>query len=295
MSARCSRWLGGILLCVALGFLLWQIMPSSIPSGWHLITDEHAGGSVRRQQNWRTSPSGPPQLRGVRSRFETEYSVARLANEHSRAPLPSEWQELTRILFRAEDGDMLEAVKARFSVYAGTKELAVLAEAYDSPENGDTRQRIIEIFSSLQSADFMDAARQILTNESHPIADHLVCACAVSLARNGERGDILAIIKRLNAAGEDPDPEGSLYSDADGLMGALSVVTNPALEGILVEAAAGRMGAITGRTRMAAAAALRNYHTIPVTEILYDLSKKESNALVRKQAESSLKAIQTSE
>jgi len=40
---------------------------------------------------------------------------------------------------------------------------------------------------------------------------------------------------------------------------------------------------------------LRNCHTVPVTEVLYEISRNEPNAQVRKQAKLSLEAIQTSE
>lgn len=70
---------------------------------------------------------------------------------------------------------------------------------------------------------------------------------------------------------------------------------NPPLLILLMDAAAGQGAATAGQARMAAAAALANYHTVPVTEVLYDLSENESNQQVRKQAARSLKAIQTNE
>ena len=75
--------------------------------------------------------------------------MERLSLEHERAPTPDEWKELTRILLHAPEGEMVEVVKARFSVYSGTKELSALAEAYDNPVDDNTRQRVIDIFSTL--------------------------------------------------------------------------------------------------------------------------------------------------
>lgn len=229
------------------------------------------------------------------SEFLTAYTIERLCQEHERPPSEEEWPELTRILLQSMDEEMVSAVKARFALYAGTKELAVLVDAYDTPANDEVRQRVIEVFSALQSGTFMEAARRILTNVSLPITDQLVNACAISLARRGEQGDVEAIFKRLSAAGEDPEPKGSLYSDADGLVGAIGVLHNPALERMLCDVAAGHGIATTNRARAAAANALRNYHTVSVTEILYGLSKSASDPMVKARAADSLRVIQTPE
>lgn len=227
--------------------------------------------------------------------FQTPFTLERLSQEHAEPPAPDEWPELTHILLDAPDGEIVSAVKARFALHAGTNELATLADAYDDPPNDDARQRVIDVFASLQSGSTMEAARQILTNESLPITDHLVNACAISLARRGEAADVEAIFKRLNSAGDDPDPGGSLYSDADGLAGAICILQNPALERTLCDAAAGRGLATSNRARAAAAIALRSYHTVPVTEVLYELSKNAIDPLLRTRAEESLKMIQTPE
>ena len=141
----------------------------------------------------------------------------------------------------------------------------------------------------------MDGARQVLNDQQMPISDPLVCASALSLARRGEASDIEAIFKRLNGAGEDPVPEGSLYSEADGLIGALCSARAPELESLFTAAATGQGVATTNRARAAAAAALRHFPTVPVTEVLYDLSKTDPNVMVRNRAQMSLKAIQTKE
>lgn len=270
--------------------LLWK-------SQQRTITEVRVDNHPERTHENPAGSAAPPARSPVSkpAGFVTPFTMERLTTEHGRTPSAEEWVELTRILLHADDGDLVDAVKARFSLHAGTRELATLGDAYDNPVNDNTRQRLIEIFSTLQSADFMEAARQIVTNESIPLSDELVGASALSLARKGEPEDILAIFKRLNAAGEDPDPEGSLHSEAEGLMYALSQAENPALEGLFAEAAAGTGAATTGRARIAAAATLRNYHTVHVTEVLYQISKDEPNSQIRKQATLSLEAIQTSE
>ncbi len=290
MMSRRKWTLATACVIAAVAILLWKsVQERAIPEVRINNRPE------RTEENPEGSAAPPP--RGPVSQpagFDTPFTMERLSSEHDRTPSAEEWVELTRILLHADDGDLVDAVKARFSLHAGTRELATLADAYDNPVNDNTRQRLIEIFSTLQSADFMEAARQIVTNNSIPISDELVGASALSLARKGEPEDILAIFKRLNASGEDPDPEGSLHSDAEGIMYALSEAENPALEGLFTEAAAGTGAATTGRARMVAAAALRNYHTVHVTEVLYEISKNEPNAQVRMQATLSLEAIQTS-
>ncbi len=282
---------GFVFALVACVGLLWRLWPQTPKVVAHAAPLDHsqdrlAAGSLTNK----TRQPGPRALD-----FTTPYTMERLSAEHDRVPTADEWKELTRILLYARDDELVDAVKARFSVHAGAKEMESLIAAYDNPVNDDTRQRIIEIFSTLQSANFPETARRILNDANRPITDQLVCACALSLVRKGEAQDIQALFSRINSAGEDPDPGGSLYSNADGLMYAISEARNPELEQLLMDAAAGRTPAITGRARMAAAAALGNYHTVPVTELLYDLSKNESNEAVRKQAERSLKAIQTNE
>ncbi|MES2923227.1 MAG: hypothetical protein V4819_16850 [Verrucomicrobiota bacterium] len=290
MSRR--KWTAATACGVAaVALILWKSLPDRVTPEVRIqnrsdgTRHKPAGSAAPLARNPASEPAG----------FNTPFTMERLSTEHDRTPRAEEWAELTRILLNADDGDLVDAVKARFSLHAGTQELATLGDAYDNPTNDTTRQRIIEIFSTLQSADFMEAARQIVTNESIPISDQLIAAAALSLVRKGEQQDILAIFKRLNASGEDADPEGSLYSDADGLMYALSEAENPALEDFFVKAAAGTGAATTGRSRMVAAAALRNYHTVHVTEVLYEISRNEPNARVRKQAKLSLEAIQTSE
>ncbi len=281
MRPKLLRSVGILLLCAACGLIAWRLW--SEPS--NKASADRPKPAVRVERGTAKQ----------RREFLTPYTLDRLSEEHERPPAPEEWPELTRILLESPDDEIVSAVKARFAQHAGTRELAVLADAYDDPLNDDTRQRVLEVFGSLQSAASVEAARQILTNESLPITDHLVNACAISLARRGEVADVETIFKRLNSAGEDPDPEGSLYSDADGLVGAISVLQNPALESFLCDAAAGRGSATTGRARAAAATALRNYHTVPVTMVLYDLSQHASDPLVRKRAEQSLSVIQTPE
>ncbi len=223
--------------------------------------------------------------------FTTSFTIERLSSEHDRAPTTEEWRELTQIVLFAEDGELVDRVKARFSVYAEAENLEPLIEAYEKPVNDNTRQRIIEIFSTLHPGGFSQTARRILNDDARPITDHLVCACALSLVRNGEVQDVLAIFRRINSAGEDPEPAGSLYSETDGLMYAISKAGNPELEQYFIDTAVGQAAPTTGRARLAAVAALGNYHSVPVTDLLYELSQNESNEQIRKQAERSLKLI----
>ena len=288
MRAKQLKILGCYLVVAACVLALWRLWPGTVGERNSSEPVAQTVSGVARSAQAEGSAKG-------RRKLVTAFTVEGLSEELERAPTSDEWRELTRILLHAESGDLVEAVKARFSLHAGPQELAALAEAYQNPVNDDTRQRIMEIFSTLQSADFPETARRILTNENLPITDHLVCACALSLVRHGQQEDILAIFKRLNAAGEDPEPEGSLYPETSGLLYALSEARNPNLVHLFMDVAAGRGVATTGQARMAAAAALRNYHTVPVTEVLYELSKNETNPQVRKQAERSLKAIQTNE
>ncbi len=277
---------GILALCAACGFTVWRLWPES---------KREVPISLAKPGVPMAMPAEHAAAKHGGAAFATPYTHERLSEEHAKPPAPEEWPELTRILLDAPDGEIVSAVKARFALHAGTKELAALADAYDAPSNDDACQRVIDVFASLQSGSFMGAARQILTNESLPITDHLVNACAISLARRGEAADVEAIFKRLNSAGDDPDPGGSLYSDADGLAGAICILQNPALERTLCDAAAGRGLATSNRARAAAAIALRSYHTVPVTEVLYELSKNATDPLLRTRAEESLKMIQTPE
>lgn len=238
---------------------------------------------------------GTPVMAGHAEDFESVLTPGLLAGQHDRPPRGDEWPELLRIVLEAPDGDLAEAAEARFAIHAGSHELAILAEAYDETADEDSRQRVIEIFSSLQSAASMEAARRILDHPDDPIDDHLVIACAEALARRGDAADMMAIFKRLNEAGEDPDPMGSMYSVADGLTGAISSAEADGLESLLMDAAAGRGAAFTGRSRAAAAVALRNFHTVQVTELLYQLSRNEPHPQVRQCAAESLRSIQTPE
>lgn len=229
--------------------------------------------------------------RKVSEVFTTSFTIERLASEHVSVPTAEEWKELTRILRFAEDGEMVNRVKARFSLHAGTENLESLIEIYENPETDNTRQRIIEIFSTLRSGGFSQTARRILNDSARPITDHLVCACALALVRNGEAQDIVAVLSRINSTGEDPEPAGSLYSETDGLVYAISNAGNPELEQLFIDTAVEQTALTTGRARLAAIAALGNYHSIPVVELLHDLSQNDSSEQVRKQAERSLKLI----
>jgi hypothetical protein len=293
MRAKPIQVLGVVLLLLAIALLVRQGAFISRNDTETQASDGERRGlpstSAGRNRFFTKEPDVTPK------EFKTNYTIERLSAEHDRVPTEDDWRELTRILLDAGDGEVVDAVKARFSVHAGKRALETLITAYENPANDNTRQRIIEIFSTLQSMDFPEVARRILNDPARPITDHLVCACALSLVRKGEPQDIQAIFSRTNSAGEDPEPGGSPHSDADGLMYAISEARSPGLEQLLMDAAAGRGAATTGRARYAAAAALGNYHTVPVTELLYDLSKNESNEQIRRQAERSLKAIQTNE
>lgn len=295
MRDKPLQLIGVIFLLAACGFAVRRLWPSDKVPESSLLNTAEKSTQKNTPEHVEEDLSKSPVSSTARKKFVTPFTVERLSVEHDLTPSAEVWQELTRILLHAEDGVLVDEVKARFSLYAGSKQLSALVAAYENPVNDDTRQRIMDIFSTLQSADFPETARQILNDENRPITDHLVCASALSLARRGAEQDILSIFKRLNAAGEDPIPGGSLYPAANGLIGAMIEARNPALVILLTDAAAGRGVATTGQARMAAAAALANYHTVPVTEVLYELSKNESNEQVRKQAARSLKAIQTNE
>lgn len=286
-------WLIGIVTAVAALLLaVGLLLPEQ-------KTPNSAKATVVDKRSTRQDPAtSNPQFHGSQKTvkdFKTPFTMKRLSDEHDRQPTEEEWRELTRILLFAPPCEMVEAVKARFSVHAGARELNTLVEAYDDPVNDDTRQRIIEIFSTLQSVDFPEIARRLLNDQNRPITDDLLCASALSLVRLGQPQDIRSIFQRINSTGEDQEADGSLYSEADGLMYAISETRHPALEQLLIDAVKGRGLALTGRARFAAAAALGNYSSVAVTEVLYDLSKNETNAQVRKQALRSLEAIQTPE
>jgi HEAT repeat protein len=221
-------------------------------------------------------------------------SIRMLAADHHRPPTPDEWKELRRILNRAPAGDLAAAASSRYALHASVQELELLREDYENPASDDVRQRVLEIFGSLQSPGSLEIARSILNDESIPISDHLLNACAFSLARYGELLDAEAIFRRLHSAGDDPEPEGSLYSEADGLIGAIGTLRNPALEAFLCNTATGD-GTTTNRGRAAAANALRHYPTVQATTVLYRLSQHESNPWVRKRAEEALNWIRTPE
>jgi hypothetical protein len=292
MRSKRIRLVGIVSALAALIHAFWILTPNqqgpihketALPESKAIKTEFEAGNPVS---------SG---ARKVVKEFKSSFTMERLSDEHDRRPTAEEWRELTRILLFAKPCDLVEAVKARFSVHAEAGELNALVEAYENPVNDDTRQRIIEIFSTLQSSDFPETARRILNDENRTITDDLLCASALSLVRTGQMQDIQSIFHRINSAGEDPETEGSLYSDADGLMYAISEARSPELEQLLISAVTGRGLALTGRARYAAAAALGNYPSVAVTEVLYELSKNETNAQVRKQAKRSLEAIQTPE
>ena len=203
--------------------------------------------------------------------------------------------ELTRILLEAPDGEMVDAVKARFSLHAGISEITRLVETFENPPRENVRQRIIDLFSTLQSEASADAARQIVNDAEHSGEDPLVSACAISLVRRGQQRDLEMVFQRLNAAGDDPQPEDPMNSETAGWSSALRIASNPELEGFLIDAAAGNGAATTSASRAAAAAALCNYPSMRVTEVLYDLSIHEADPLVRRRAEESLEFIRTPE
>ena len=295
MRAKLLQVLAAVILLAACILALWRQWPigRSPESPVANAQKKSAGHPSNPNRSGKVNIVESSDSNKAQNGFVTPFTVERLSVAHDLTPTSEDWQELTRILLQAQDGDLVNEAKARFSMHAGGKELAALVAAYENPVNDNTRQRVMDIFSTLQSADFPETARKILNDENRPITDHLVCASALSLVRLGEQQDILAIFKRINAAGEDTILGGSLYPAADGLIGAMIEARDSSLEVLLMDAATGRGVATTGQARMAAAAALANYHTVPVTELLYDLSKNETNAQVRKQAEQSLRAIQT--
>lgn len=232
--------------------------------------------------------------------FTTIYTTERLSVEHDEMPSSDKWKELTRILLYAPDSDMIGPLESDFAMHAGIKEIGVLLYAYNNPtenQDEDARQRILNIVLSLQGAPSqVEWARKTFSNQSKPISDHFILASAVVLARNGEISDIEAIFKRLNTAGNDTEPRGSLYSEADGLMDAISLIyATPKLEPFLINEALGKGVGTTNRSRISAISALRNFHTVPVTEVLYKLSKNDPDLLVKNAAQRSLREIQTNE
>ena len=226
------------------------------------------------------TPEIPDPVR-TRPAIETAYTLEKLSADHERAPNEHEWPELTRILFDGEDGPLVEAVKARFMVYARENELSAMADEYDNPRDIGVKQRIIDIFSGLQSDAGLAGARQVLTDEGMPPSDALVSASAVALARKGNEADLKYIVGRLDQInGESPEDEAA----ADGLIYALSESRDPRTALFLQDAAAGRGEAKSWRSRLAAIQALQNHPSPAAVEILEHIAKEDADTRLKEQA-----------
>lgn len=279
-------WFAGAFV-VLLG--LWLVLRERSPSPVlpdRVVTDEMRTQSSRPNERFfRKFPERA---------FKSSMKMEKLAAEHGQTPTPNEWVELRRILTQAPPGELADAAVNRYVAHASLAELEKLREDFLSPLNDQVGQRVLEVFGSLQSPESLKFARKIFNDESLPVSDHLLNACALSLARYGQEPDVEAIFKRLDSAGEDLVPDGSLYSDVDGLVAAIGILRNPEIEDFLGRVAKGDVHT-TVRSRAAAANALRHYPTVQSTTVLYQLSQNETNPIVRKRAEESLKWIRTPE
>lgn len=271
---------GRILIAVSLGLAAavaaWKLRPVS-------ERRETSGRELSVQRGSRENP-----VRRSAPAFAPGITLRRLLEERDQTPRPGDWRELTRILFHAPEGEMLEEVESRFAGHAGEPELLDLELACQAPPSPAARQRILEVFSRMESPAGLEFARRTLADTTRALDDPQLVACARCLTIHGGPSDVMAILRILDAAPDDS-------TATDGLAGLVGDLREPAWEPLLLETAAGRAEASSTAARAAAAHALRNYPSIPVTELLHALATGGSDPLLRRRAAESLEFIRAPE
>ncbi len=276
MPADSGRFLIAVSLGLAAAVVAWKLRPAS----------------ERRETSGREFSMQPGSRERSISRVAPEFApgitLRRLLEERDQAPRPEDWRELTRILFLSPEGEMLDEVESRFAGHAGEAELLDLELACQAPPSPAARQRILEVFSRMESPAGLEFARRTLADTTRALDDAQLVACARSLAAHGGPSDVRAILRLLDTATDDA-------TAADGLAGLIGNLREPAWEPLLLETAAGRGEALSTVARAAAARALRNYPSIPVTELLHALATGGNDPLLCRRAAESLEFIRAPE
>jgi hypothetical protein len=286
-------WLGLLVLMGAL-------------TGWWL-----AGRGTKRVTAKEGGPSRPAM--GISERIPHEMSSVKrvvrdesplpalreLAGRHETKPDAGEWEKLLGLLRQPlpespseEDRDVLDAVKARFAAHAGSAQVDDLVSVFHYASSAEAGQNALDVLGSLQSEDFHQRAREIVSDLSLATDDPVVTALARSLVRNGSASDLMLVLDRIDK-GKSSNP--SENNGMDGLMSAVHGALAEEMEPALCDAVSNRNRSHTWPSRLAAAAALQNHSTPASTRALTDAASNDPDPRVRSQAGESLSVLRTPE
>lgn len=220
-------------------------------------------------------------------------TIRELTERHEIAPDEEEWESLLRLLQEKlpdppteEDREIAEAVMARFTAHAGTRQVDDLASIYRNASSMEVGQRALEVLGTLQSEEFQERAREIIADKTLPADEQAVTALARSLVASGEPRDLVMILDRIDTGKARDHTE---YDGMDGLMAAVTRAMDPEMEDTLCDAL-GSQGR-TWTSRLAAAAALQHHATSRSTRVLSEAAAGDRDERVRNEAAESLRVL----
>lgn len=202
-------------------------------------------------------------------------------------PSSEEWSQWLQSLITAPQGPLLDSVMQVFSRHAGAGQVDALIALYQNEADRAARERIARVLATLASPAALEAVRMVFIHRGSGIDAPLRSACARAMAQGGAQNDVKAILESLS---QDASPE-----FVAGMVSAMECVDHPALEAMLCDAAAGRSASTTPAARVAAIAALANYPSVPVTEVLHAIASGDPDKSVRERAGRSLAILRSPE
>jgi hypothetical protein len=279
-----------------------------VAAGWLVTLDRRE--STARKDGARALPADSPALPGNATEMKDDRlrptgrkdfqrpATGELAERHEIKPDDKEWENLLRLL-RAklpeppteEDREIVEAVMARFTAHAGARQVDDLAAIYRNASSAEAGQRALEVLGTLQSEEFQERAREIISDSTLPADDQVVTALARSLVGSGTPEDVVMVLDRIDTGKARDHTE---YNGMDGLMAAVGLAMDPEMEDVLCEALSNKTGTRTWTARLAAAAALQHHATSGATRALTE-ARNDGDARVAAEARDSLEVLRNVE
>lgn len=286
-------WLGVLMLTAAL-------------TGWWLtgrgakrVTAKEGGHSPPETGISERIPSAMSSVKRVVRHEIPRPPLSEMADRHETKPDAGEWEKLLGLLRQPlpespsdEERDLQDAVKARFAAHAGAAQVDDLVSIFHYASSAEAGQSALDVLGSLQSEDFHQRAREIVSDISLSADDPVVTALARSLVHNGSASDLRLVLDRIDK-GKASNP--TEYNGMDGLMSAVHGALAEEMEPVLCDAVSNKNNSHTWPSRLAAAAALQNHSTPASTRALTDAASNDPDPRVKNQAAESLALLRAPE